>query len=137
MIQTDTTVGFVSQDSQALIDAKERDANKTFIQVSARFENIKKRVPKAHRKFVRRSVKTTFVYSKTYALRIVKWGEHANFLKHYSVLYSTSANKSGCVFEKSYAIKNADIICEDKRGFSEKTPSRIYKLYKYKKVRLR
>ena len=139
LAQTDTTVGFLSQDSKRLANIKKRDFKKPFLISVDSFETLKKfvRVPKKYKKFVRRSQKTTFVYPKGLALRVVKDKSHLKFLKKFRWLYSTSANFSGKKFNLDFAFKVADIVVKDERGFFEGKPSKIVKLGKANKKRLR
>ena len=96
------------------------------------------RVPKAHRKFVRNSINTTFVYPNGKAFRkIGSYTEHYSFIERFGMLYSTSANLSNRAFDKDFAFNNADVVVEDKRGYFEGKPSSILKLNKkiIKKIR--
>jgi len=139
LTQTDTTVGFLSRDFKKLNKIKKRPLNqKILIEVDSL--NILKnfvRVPNKFKGKVRRAKKTTFIYPKGNSFRVVKDKKHLEFLKKFKWMYSTSANLSGTRFDKLWAIKEADIVVEDKRGFFEGKPSTIYKInnYKIKKIR--
>jgi len=139
LAQTDTTVGFLSLSKDRLNRIKNRPKNKNFLITTTRFSNLKNiaRVPKKHKKFVRRSKKTTFVYPNKKAVRVVQDSYHERFLKNFNFLYSTSANKSGEGFSMDFALKNADVVVVDKRGFSEKKSSSLIKLSKKLKRKLR
>jgi len=139
LAQTDTTVGFLSLSKEKLNKIKNRPENKNFLITTTTFKELKKqaRVPKKFKKTVRRSSKTTFVYPNNKAVRVIKKGLHYNFLKKFTFLYSTSANKSGESFSLDFALKNTDIIVEDRRGFSEKKASKLIKLSKKLKKKLR
>ena len=139
LVQTDTTVGFLSQDSEYLAKVKGRPNDKPFLQVTDSFKTLKRfsRIPKAHAKRVRRSRKTTFVYSNSKAIRVVKDVNHARFLKPFKWFYSTSANESSLTYEKNFAFEKSDIIVEDNSGLYEGEASRIYRLYNTKIKRLR
>ncbi len=139
LTQTDTTVGFLSQNSQKLAKLKNREANKEFLKVIDSLDTLKSfvRVPKKFRKIVKNSKKTTFVYPNKKAFRVIFDKTHREFIKKSRCFYSTSANKSGKQFELNFAIKNCDIIIYDKRGFSEQSPSKIIKLSKNRQKRLR
>jgi tRNA A37 threonylcarbamoyladenosine synthetase subunit TsaC/SUA5/YrdC len=128
LAQTDTTVGFLSRDSKRLEEIKMRHDNKPFLKVFADFKVLRQtiRIPTTHKRFVRYASKTTFVV-KNQAFRHVD-GVHARLIRPYCWLYSTSANKSGGIFERGFCTKNADIIIEDSRGLVEKSASSIYKL---------
>lgn len=138
LTQTDTTVGFLSQNKDRLYEIKSRELTKPFIKVCDSLSTLKQfaRVPNKYKQMVRQAKKTTFVY-KNEAIRVVKDEEHLKFLKKMRWCYSTSANKSGKDFDKDFAISVADIVIYDKRGFSQTTPSKIYKLSKTKLKRLR
>ena len=138
LAQTDTTVGFLSHYHKELQKIKPRN-DKPFLITTTTFKTLKNlaRVPKIHRKTVRRSKKTTFIYPNNKAIRVVKDGLHQKFLKDFDYLYSTSANKSGKDFEEDFAKNIADVIVKDKRGFSQKQASRLIKLSKRVKKKLR
>lgn len=140
LAQTDTTVGFLSRDALALSSAKERAASKPHLFTVNRFEKLTKlaRIPNVHKKRVRRSHKTTFVYPNNKAIRVVSAeSRHAHFLKHFDYLYSTSANKHQCSFDREFAFEKADIIIEDRDGLYEGKSSNIFKLGKNRIQRLR
>jgi len=139
LIQTDTTVGFISKNSEILAKRKNRPTGKEFLKVIASFRELKNivRVPKKFRRKIRYSKKTTFIYKNSISVRVVKDGEHNRFLKKYGYFFSSSANISGDRFERDIAENLADIICEDKRGFFEITPSKIVKIEKNRAIRIR
>jgi len=139
LVQTDTTVGFCSQNDKALAAIKHRSSNKPFIVTTAGIGALKKltRVPKKHRKMVRRAKKTTFVYPhKNLAVRVVHEGDYFEFLKKFGWIYSTSANRAGEKFDFGFASDVADVTVDAKKGFSEQMASRIIWLGK-KAKRLR
>ncbi len=130
LAQTDTTVGFLSADAKRLQALKSRPFSKQFLKVYPSFLNFKtnaNRVPQKYKNFVRRSIQTTFII-KNRAARVVRNTPHLLMLQNYPWLYSTSANQSGCGFEREYCLRKSDIIIEDSRGFEEKKPSTLYKL---------
>jgi tRNA A37 threonylcarbamoyladenosine synthetase subunit TsaC/SUA5/YrdC len=140
LVQTDTTVGFLTSSQNLLREAKNRDDSKPFLMVLDSLEELKKyvRVNKVFRRKVRKSKKTTFVYSNNLSFRVIDNSFfHHKFIKKYKALYSSSANLTGCNFNLEFAYDKASIIIETKKGFSENNPSKIYKLYKkkYKKIR--
>lgn len=139
LAQTDTTVGFLSQDDKKLSQIKQRDQNKKTLQVVNCFFTLQKqlRVPKKFRKIVRNSIKTTYIYPNQKAFRVVsKDSIHKNFLDKFQTLYSTSANKTQNSFDEQFAINNADVVVYSE-PFEELAPSSIYKLYKSKKRKIR
>jgi tRNA A37 threonylcarbamoyladenosine synthetase subunit TsaC/SUA5/YrdC len=139
LAQTDTTVGFLSSSKTKLNRVKNRPKNKQFLITTTTFKTLKSltRVPNKHKKMVRRARKTTFIYPNAKAIRVVKESSHYNFLKKFDYLYSTSANESGKCFDRDFALLKTDVIVEDRRGFSEKNPSKLIKLSKKLEKKLR
>ena len=139
LAQTDTTVGFLSQDAKRLAAAKGRPAHKAFIIAVSSAKNLKNfvRVPKKWRKLVRQARRTTFAYPNGKAVRVVKNSEHRRFLDNFGWMYSTSANPSGKNFDEAWARQQADVVVEDKRGFFEGKPSKILRLGRTRVMRLR
>ena len=139
LAQTDTTVGFLSQDTKRLAHIKGRPASKPFLIAVASLRLLQKfaRVPKTYKNRVRRSKRTTFVYPNNQAVRIVQDTRHKRFLQKFGWMYSTSANRSGKHFDRDFAYHVADIIVEDSRGFFEGEPSSLIKLGRKRAKRLR
>lgn len=138
LAQTDTTVGFLSQNADRLREAKMRDESKPFLKVFCELRTLQQqlRIPNAHKRLVRYARKTTFVV-KNQAFRYVTDPAHAQLIGRYGWLYSTSANESGSSFDPSYCGDRADYIIEDKRGLAELSPSRIFKLGHRRFLKLR
>lgn len=137
--QTDTTVGFSSQDASKLYEIKSRDIKKPFLKVYSSFHtllNDSKRVPKKFKKLIRNSKKTTFIV-KNEAFRVSPQTLHSKALETLSWYYSSSANESGKNFDREFCESKADIIIENNDGLSEKTSSRLLKLSNKKIRRLR
>ena len=139
LAQTDTTVGFLSQDAKRLAALKGRPAGKPFLMEVASFKELKKRarVPKKFRRYVRNAKRSTFVYPNSHAIRVVKEELHLRFLKKFGWMYSTSANPSGGRYDPTFALSVADVVVVDKRGLFEGAPSRIVRLGKISKYKLR
>lgn len=144
LAQSDTTVGFLSPNPSRLVSIKQRAENKPILQTVCSYRELLKhtRVPKEHKKLVRLAKKTSFIYTNKTCLRVVKDTYHKEFLEHlallgYPCVYSSSANKSGESFREDFALSVADIVILDKRGFKQSPPSKIFKLYKRKKLRVR
>ena len=129
LAQTDTTVGFLSQDSALLARAKERSPSQPFLITYDSFASFKKdnRAPTKHKNRIRRAKKSTFIV-KNRASRIAKEALHVSFLRRFGWMYSTSANKTGERFDYAFATKRADIVIEDSRGLFEQSASAIYSL---------
>lgn len=138
LAQTDTTVGFLSQDDIALASLKGRASDKPFLKV---FESLKTlqenvRVPLRYRSFVRHAKRSTFVI-KNQAVRYVHTHSHARLIQQYGWLYSTSANQSGCAYDETFCLQHSDIIREDVRGFFSSNPSAIYRITSTQSLKLR
>jgi tRNA A37 threonylcarbamoyladenosine synthetase subunit TsaC/SUA5/YrdC len=139
LVQTDTTVGFLSQNDEKLATSKQRDKNQAFIKCVDSLKNLQKftRVPKKFKNRVRRSKKTTFIYPDNQAIRVVKDEKHLKFLKKLTWAYSSSANITKKRFNENYAKQKADIIVEDEKGLFEGTASYMIKIGMQKARRLR
>jgi len=139
LTQTDTTVGFLSQNREKLNIIKQRPVNQAVLREVDSLKTLKKfvRIPKKHRNLVRRAKKTTFIYPNKESFRVVKDEKHLEFLSKFEWMYSTSANLHSQKFDESWARKAADIIVENKQGFFEGKASKIYKInsLKIKKIR--
>ena len=139
LLQTDTTVGFLSQNSQKLFEIKSRHQTKPFLKVYNSLQDFKNdfhRVPSSHKKLFRSSKKTTFVI-KNQAYRISRVTLHSQIIRDFSWQYSTSANESGKKFNREFCEDKSDIIIEDKNSLSEKSSSIILKINNKKIGRLR
>ena len=139
LVQTDTTVGFLSSDDKKLTKIKNRDKNQKILQVVDSFRTLKQfvRVPKQYRKKVRNSKITTFIYKNGSGFRVVdRDSKHQNFIKKFTCLYSTSANVTKKQFNKKFAVDKSDIVVYDD-DFMEKISSEIYILSKRKIKKLR
>jgi tRNA A37 threonylcarbamoyladenosine synthetase subunit TsaC/SUA5/YrdC len=136
LVQTNTTVGFLSQNLEKLNQIKKRPPNKKFLKVVSEY-SLLPRTPKKHRKRIRRTPNKNTYVIKNEAYRVITEPHHREFLQKFKWMYSSSANESGKNFDENFATKNADILVMDKRGYFESEPSKIYKLSKNKMKRLR
>jgi len=138
LTQTDTTVGFLSQDATQLQYIKSRSSSKPFIKVFATFKDFQKnnRIPKRYKSRVRRSKKTTFIV-KNQAFRVVPYPLSVNFMQKIPWFFSTSANERGKHFDRRFCEAYSDIIIEDKNSLKEGKASQLYKLNNTTKKRLR
>ncbi len=139
LTQTDTTVGFLSQDAIQLSAIKSRHDSKPFIKVYKSFQALKqdnKRVPKSKKNIIRRLKKTTFIV-KNFSFRIAGDFLSSSLLRKSSWNYSTSANQSGKNFSRIFCEEKAVIIVEDKNGLFEGKASKLYKINNKKIKRLR
>lgn len=140
LVQTDTTVGFSSSSDEKLSDVKQRPRSKKILHTVDSFKTLKQntRVPKKFKKNVRKATKTTFIYPNSKSFRVIDRNcFFYEFIKKFNILYSTSANLTGNKFDEKFALENSEIIVNEKDGFSEKISSSIYKLSKYKKIKIR
>ncbi len=140
LVQTDTTVGFSSANDEKLATVKRRPKSQKILQTLDSFATLKKftRVPKNHRKRVRNSKKSTFIYPNMNSYRVVDRNDNFySFIKKFKAHYSTSANHTKKSFEKDFALANSDVIVSSKEGFSEKVSSSIYLLKKSKIKKIR
>ena len=139
LAQTDTTVGFLSQDAAKLSAIKSRPNTKPFIVVYKNFQILKnnqKRVPNRQKNRIRRAKKTTFIV-KNFAFRVANDVVNSSYLRKNSWTYSTSANESGKKFSRAFCEQKADIIIEDCKTLFEGKASKLYKINNKKIKRLR
>lgn len=130
LTQTDTTVGFLSQNEKKLQEIKSRNSSKPFIKVYSNFKTLSSlhvRVPKSRKNLVRRSAKTTFII-KGKSFRVAHTPLSSQILRNSSWNYSTSANESGKKFDRIFCTSKTDIIIEDKNSLYEGKPSTLYKI---------
>jgi len=129
LAQTDTTIGFVSQDASKIDRAKERKPNKHYIKVVNSLDTLKTfiRVPQKHKNRVRRSKQTTFIFPQGESFRVVKDTKHNLLLDRVKWLYSSSANLSGAVYDEDYAKKMTEVMVSFPSGNSGEA-SKIYRL---------
>ena len=137
LTQTDTTIGFVSQNRKKLDEIKNRPTNKHYIKAVNSLKTLKlfTRVPKAHKNRVRRSKKTTFIMPNSHSYRLIRDKHHLLLIERLKWAYTTSANISGESYDVKFAKEQADVIIEPLNV--SKKASTIYKLGKknIKKVR--
>lgn len=125
---TDTTIGFVSQDSNRLNKIKQRPENKKFITALNSLDTLKKftRVPANHKKMVRRAARTTFII-RDESFRVVKDDNHLKLMDRLKWAYTTSANLSGEEYNEEFAFNCADVIISPLNQHKSKA-SQILKL---------
>ena len=139
LTQTDTTVGFLSQDAKKLQEIKSRKPSKPFIRVYKDFKTLLAsghRVPNKFKNTLRRSNKTTFIV-KNRAFRITGNSLDSQVLRNSFWNYSTSANEAGKNFNREFCEKKADIIVENKDGLKEDSSSSLYRINNTKRKKLR
>jgi tRNA A37 threonylcarbamoyladenosine synthetase subunit TsaC/SUA5/YrdC len=112
LTQTDTTIGFASQDSSKIDKAKKRLPNKHYIRAVNSLKTLQQftRVPQKHKNRLRRSKQTTFIMPNGNSFRVIKDTEHNLLLDRVEWLYSSSANLSGAEYSEIYAKSVTEII---------------------------
>jgi len=131
LVQTDTTVGFLSSCDKKLFTIKERSIHQKTLQVIDSFKTLKMncRVPKNQKNFVRRSKLTTFIYPNTLSFRVVSTKyHHHRFIQKFQKLYSTSANITKQNFDEKFAKNSSDVVLYNNIGFNETKSSSIFKI---------
>ena len=139
LTQTDTTVGFLSQNRAELNKIKNRPLHQPVLREVDSLKTLKEfaRVPDKYKKIIRRAKKTTFIFPNGESYRVVKDERHLEFLRKFKWMYSTSANQHGKKFDLIWAREQVDIIVEDSRGLFEGKASSIFKLSRDRIKRIR
>ncbi len=137
LTQTDTTIGFVSQNAERLTEIKQRPPHKHYIKAVNSLETLKTftRVPSSHKNRVRRAKKTTFILPDTYSYRVIRDAHHLLLLNRLTWAYTTSANLSDFPYNESFAKEAADVIITPLTATQQ--ASQIFKLGKRKMKRIR
>jgi tRNA A37 threonylcarbamoyladenosine synthetase subunit TsaC/SUA5/YrdC len=137
LTQTDTTIGFVSQNADKLTQIKQRPPHKHYITAVNSLETLKvfTRVPQKHKNRVRRARKTTFVMPNGHSFRLIKDKHHLLLLDRLKWAYTTSANLSNEAYDESFAREMADVIIEPLKKTDQ--ASKIYRLGNYSIKRIR
>ena len=137
LTQTDTTIGFVSQNADKLTAIKQRPPHKHYIKAVNSLKTLKSftRVPSHHKNRVRKSRKTTFILPEGNSYRLIEDKHHLLLLDRLKWAYTTSANLSNQEYDESFAYEKADIVIEPLTG--PQSASRIYKLGKITIKRIR
>ena len=137
LTQTDTTIGFVSQNADRLTEIKQRPPHKHYIKAVNSLHTLKTftRVPQRHKNRVRRARKTTFVMPNGNSYRIIQDKHHLLLLDRLKWAYTTSANLSNEAYDESFAREMADVIIEPLKKTDQ--ASQIYRLGTYSLKRIR
>jgi len=137
LTQTDTTIGFVSQNADRLTEIKQRPPHKHYIKAVNSLHTLKTftRVPQRHKNRVRRARKTTFVMPNGNSYRIIQDKHHLLLLNRLKWAYTTSANLSNEAYDESFAREMADVIIEPLKKTDQ--ASQIYRLGTYSLKRIR
>jgi tRNA A37 threonylcarbamoyladenosine synthetase subunit TsaC/SUA5/YrdC len=140
LVQTDTTVGLLSNDINKLSKIKKRSQSQKILQTLDSFATLKNntRIPNIHKRLVRNSKLITFIYPNKESFRVVNHSsEHYNFLNKFGKLYSTSANETKKKFVFEFVKNKVDIIVFNKKEFEENNGSSIIKISNLKKKKIR
>ena len=134
---TDTTIGFVSQNSTKLDRIKNRPPHKKYIKAINSLKTLKQhtRVPNRFKNQIRRQNKATFILPNDNSYRVIKDKKHLQLLDRLKWAYATSANLSGREYDEEFAIKNADVIIYPLNQSSKS--STIYKINNIQIKRIR
>lgn len=137
LTQTDTTIGFVSQNADRLSQIKQRPPHKHYIKAVNSLGTLKSmaRVPSAHKNRVRRAKKTTFIMPDGDSYRVIRDRHHLLLLNRLGWAYTTSANLSGSEYDEDFAKEHADVIITPLQA--TKQASKIYKLGNTRLKRIR
>lgn len=137
LTQTDTTIGFISQNAGKLTQIKQRPPHKHYIKALPSLKSLISftRVPDIHKNHVRRAKKTTFIMPNGHSYRVVKNKHHLLLLERLGWSYTTSANLSGKAYDEYFAKEAADIVITPLKQKS--SASNIYKLGKITLKRIR
>ena len=137
LTQTDTTIGFVSQNVDKLTQIKQRPPHKHYIKALPSLQILKSftRIPDMHKNRIRRAKKTTFIMPNGDSYRVVKDRHHLLLLNRLGWAYTTSANLSFEAYDEEFAKQSADIVITPLKQKS--SASNIYKLGKNTLKRIR
>jgi tRNA A37 threonylcarbamoyladenosine synthetase subunit TsaC/SUA5/YrdC len=137
LTQTDTTIGFVSQNADKLTAIKQRPPHKHYIKAVNSLQTLQRfsRVPTAYKNKVRRAKKTTFIMPNGHSYRVIKDKHHLLLLNRLTWAYTTSANLSSKAYDETFAKEMADIIIEPLRANTQ--ASTIYQLGRHSIKRIR
>ncbi len=147
LTQSDTTAGFLSEDFKRLNHIKGRNVKQDVLLTLDTLHKLKNlvRVPNKHKNRVRKSTKSTFIYTgknsleqESLAIRLVcATSPHREFLSFFPFLYSGSANAHKAEFDLGFALERAEVLVLDSRLLSAQNPSKMYKITQTKIKRVR
>jgi len=128
LTQTDTTIGFISQDADRLTQIKQRPAYKRYIKAVDSLATLKAhaRIPAKYKNRVRRGQKSTFILPDGASYRVIHDHKHLRLISGLSWAYTTSANLSNQAFDEQWARSVADEVIEPLEGNGK--PSHIFKI---------
>jgi len=128
LTQTDTTIGFVSQDADRLTQIKQRPPHKHYIMAVDSLSTLKKysRIPTIHKNRLRRAAKSTFILPNGASYRVIQDSRHLGLITQLHWAYTTSANLSNKPYDEQWARSMADVVIEPLENLSK--PSKIYRI---------
>ena len=137
LTQTDTTIGFVSQNAKKLTKLKQRPPHKHYIKAVNSLQTLSHftRVPSLYKNRIRRSKKTTYIMPNGYSYRVIRDKHHLLLLNRLKWAYTTSANLSNLPYNETFAKDSADVIVTPLHENYQASP--IYKLGKSTIKRIR
>jgi tRNA A37 threonylcarbamoyladenosine synthetase subunit TsaC/SUA5/YrdC len=137
LTQTDTSIGFVSQNEKKLTQIKQRPPHKYYIKAVNSLRTLKTftRVPSSHKNRVRRAHKTSFIMPDTHSYRVIRDDHHLLLLNRLQWAYTTSANLSNFSYDENFAKEASDVIITPLN--EKQKSSNIYKLGNYAIKRIR
>lgn len=137
LTQTDTTIGFISQNAQKLTQIKQRPPLKHYITAVNSQKTLQSftRIPSVHKNRIRRAKKTTFIMPEGRSYRVIRDDHHLLLLDRLQWAYTTSANLSGSHYDEAFAKDHTDVIITPLEESSQ--ASKIYKLGKKRIRRIR
>ncbi|MBD3790477.1 MAG: Sua5 YciO YrdC YwlC family protein [Campylobacterales bacterium] len=137
LTQTDTTIGFVSQNADKLTAIKQRPPHKHYIKAVNSLSTLQSftRIPPLYKNLVRRAKKTTFIMPDGHSYRVIQDKHHLLLLDRLKWAYTTSANLSGQEYDETFAKEAADVIITPLH--ETKQASKIYKLGEHTLKRIR
>ena len=137
LTQTDTTIGFVSQNADKITQIKQPPPYKHYNKSVNSLQTLQKftRVPQAQKKRVSRAKKTTFIMPNGDSLRVIRDKHHLLLLDRLKWAYTTSANLSSEAYDESFAREKVDVVIEPIK--ETKQASMIYRLGKKTLKRIR
>jgi len=130
LTQTDTTIGFVSQDDNRLTKIKKRPPSKYYIRAIPSLKSMKSytRVPQRYKNHIRRSKLSTFILPNGNSYRIIRDREHIKLIDKLGWAYTTSANLSGREYDSDFAKNEADIIVSFPIYHQNSSASKLFKI---------
>ena len=82
LTQTDTTIGFVSQNADRLTEIKQRPPHKHYIKALPSLQSLKTftRVPERHKNRIRRAKRSTFIFPDGHSYRVIRETDHLQLI---------------------------------------------------------